>query len=283
MGVEEPLGVEGLGYRHPRVSPDGTRLAVSMLDSGGGWDIYIYDLDRGTPTRLTFDPAYESGPLWSADGETVVFRSVREGGGIFRRRADGTGDVEPLITGSPTAAPFSLSRDGTVLVFGETATDTRDDMYTLSLESGSSPVLLLQTEFDEEHGALSPDGRWLAYTTDEAGQEDIYVRPFPNVNDRKWRISTEGGREPLWGRDGSELFYRGSNGVTRVRIETEPTFRAGTPELLFEGPYARFGGVTYDLAPDGRFVVIRTGESTSTQINVVLNWFEELKRLVPTE
>ncbi len=168
MGVEELLGAEGLGYRHLRVSPDGSRVAVSMLDSEGGRDIYIYDLDRHTPTRLTFDPAEEFNPLWTADGRSVVFSSSRGGGGIFRRRADGTGDVERLTTG-PIAQPFFISRDGTVLVFGETDADTRDDLYTLAMDEGSSPALLLQTEFDEEHGVLSPDGRWLAYTTDEAG------------------------------------------------------------------------------------------------------------------
>ena len=174
-------------------------------------------------------------------------------------------------------------------MFGETSPETRDDLHALSIDAGSSPAPLLQTRFDEEHAAISPDGRWLAYTTDEAGQEDIYVRPFPNVDDRKWRISTAGAREPLWGPDGGELFYRGrgANAVMSVRIETEPVFRAGTPEVVFEGAYRLGGGVNYDLSPNGqRFLMIKEGPTAdatvSTELVPILNWFEELTRLVPT-
>ena len=286
-GREEPLA-EGLGYLHPRVSPDGTRVALSMLDGEGGRDIYIYDIDRRTPTRLTFDPADEDYPVWTAEGQVVVFRSTREGGGIFARRADGTGEVERLTTGSTNALPFAVSRDG-VLVFGEIASETRDDLHTLPLDAGSSPVPLLQTEFDEDHAALSPDSQWLAYTTDEAGQEDIYVRPFPNVEDGKVRISTEGGREPLWGPDGSELFYRSGDAFMSVRVETEPAFRPGTPEVLFVVPNSPGGGgVRYDLAPDGqRFLIIKLGgaltddATASPELVLVQNWVEELKARVP--
>ena len=289
-GNVEPFA-EGFGYQHPRVSPDRTRVAVSMLDANGGRDIYIYDLDRGTPTRLTFDPSSEDYPAWTADGEMVVFRSAREGGGIFDRRADGTGSVQPLLTGSPSAVPFDLSQDG-MLLFGDIAPGTRDDLNALSMDAGSSPAPLLQTQFDEEHAALSPDGRWLAYTTDEAGQEDIYVRPFPNVDDAKYRISTEGAREPLWGPGGRELFFRGADGaIMTVSIETEPALSAGTPRVFVPGG-ARFGGgggVQYDIAPDGQsllVIAVRGGVEDAlplANIIVVQNWVEELKRLVPVD
>ena len=146
-------------------------------------------------------------------------------------------------------------------MFGETSPETRDDLHALSIDAGSSPAPLLQTRLDEEHAAISPDGRWLAYTTDEAGQEDIYVRPFPNVNDAKYRISTVGAREPLWGRGGRELFYKGADDtILTVSVETEPAFQAGTPtvltgarSLVLEG-----GGVQYDVTPDGeRLLLVR--------------------------
>ena len=278
----EELGAEPLDYRHPRVSPDGTRIAVSVAEDSGGRDIQVYDLARGAWTRLTVDPAVEDYPLWAPDGQSVVFRSTRGEGGVYQRAADGTGAVELLTTGSSTV-PFSYARDGTVLVFGQTLPDTRDDLFVLPLDAEQTPTPLLQTGFSEEHAALSPDGRWLAYTSDEAGSEAIYVRRFPNIDDGKVTISVETGsaREPLWGPDGQELFYKDLRTQTlmAVSIETEPTFRAGTPEPVFDVPAGAGGGVQYDVAPDGqRFLFVLPGDDgpATPQINVVLNWHQEL-------
>jgi serine/threonine-protein kinase len=148
--------------------------------------------------------------------------------------------------------------------------------------------MLLETPFDEHTGMLSPDDRWLAYVSNESGREEIYVRPFPGPGG-KLQISTEGGTEPMWSRDGSELFYRNGNKMMAVAISTEPELAPGQPTLLFQREYetglsAEFPGSNYDVTPDGRFVMIRIDESSgSRQIHVVLNWLEELKRLVPTE
>ena len=219
--------------------------------------------------------------MWTSDGQMVAFRSTREGGGIFARRADGTGNVERLTTGSADALPFAVSRDG-ALVFGNTSSETRDDLHVVPVDAGSSPAPLLQTQFDEEHAALSPDNRWLAYTTDEASPEDIYVRPFPNVNDAKVRISTGGAREPLWGPSGRELFYRGANALMTVSVETNPELRAGTPKVVFQdGDYFRGGGVQYDIGPNGRFLMINQGDVSTINVNVVLNWHQELLERVP--
>jgi len=281
-GREEPFGSEGLGYLYPRISLDGKRVALSLVNAQER-DIYVYEVDRQVATRLTFGSAAEDNPQWSADGGAVMFRSDSEGGGIFRVAASGVGDVERLTTRA--GSPFAVSPDG-VLVFGETDPATRDDLYMLAATAAPSPTPLLQTPFDEEHAAISPDGRWLAYTTDEAGWEDIYVRPFPNVNDGKHRISTGGGREPLWGPRGGELFFRSSGSVMAVRIDTEPEFRASAPVVLFEDGYLGGGGVQYDIAPDGqRFLMIKlatAGDAArSPQIVVVQNWHSELQRLVP--
>ena len=284
-GRQEPLDGEARGYTHPRVSPDGTRVAVSMLDGEGNRDIYIYDLDRRTPIRLTFDPADEDFPVWTSDGQVVAFRSVREGPGIFARRADGAGDVERLTMGTINAAPWAVSGDD-VLVFGETSSETRDDLYTVPMDAASSPAPLLRTQFDEEHAALSPDGRKLAYTSDESDPEGIYVRAVPDVNQaRRIRVSREGAREPLWGPSGMELFYRGAGGFMTVSVETTPEFRAGTPTVVFpDEDYLRGSGVQYDIAPDGqRFLMIYQGDVSSNNVTVVENWHQELKRLVPVD
>ncbi len=157
------------------------------------------------------------------------------------------------------------------------------------MEGERKPQSILQTQFNELAPVFSPDGRWLAYLSDESGRNEIYVRPFPKVEEGKWQISTDGGGEPRWAPNGRELFYRtGSGGqMMAVDITTEPTFRAGSPRLLFEGSYQSgdVGGAFYDVTPDGqRFVMVQAQQqgTGANQINVVLNWFEELKRLVPT-
>ena len=149
------------------------------------------------------------------------------------------------------------------------------------------PRPFLQTRFGEAGAVFSPDGHWLAYTSDESGRYEVYVRPFPGPGG-KWMISNEGGDEPVWAKNGKELFYRNGDKMMAVEITTQPTFRAGTPTLLFEGQYIHQAGLfraDYDITPDGqRFLMIQPGEQeAATQINVVLNWFEELKRLVLTD
>ena len=159
----------------------------------------------------------------------------------------------------------------------------------LSLEGERISTLLLETEFRERNAALSPDGRWLAYQSNESGQFEVYVRPFPDVNSGRWQVSSGGAQWPLWSPDGRELFYQGSGSMMAVPIETEPTFTPGTMELLFDlGPYLGGGNRRIDIFPEGnRFLMLKTGggsnaTAAATSIIVVQNWFEELKRLVPT-
>jgi serine/threonine-protein kinase len=279
--LTETLGV----YETPRFSPDGHRLAVRIGDPNQ--EVWLLELSRGTLQRLTFEQGYR--PLWSPDGLTVFFASDREGvPSIFSKPADGSGPAVQVTTGA-FRVPAAITSDGKTLVFrqGGDAGSAHLDIGMVRLEGEGEPELLLATSFDEHTPKLSPDDRWLAYVSNESGRDEIFVTRFPTT-DGKWQISTEGGREPMWSRDGRELFYRNGEKMMVVDVSAEVD-KAGAPTLLFEGPYdvkIGSGASNYDVTPDGQgFVMIRTPETSestgTTQITLVLNWFEELKRLVP--
>ena len=284
-GREEPVAAEPRAYQEFSLSPDGTKIAVRVtgLDNQ---DVWIYDLVRDTQMRLTFRPATEVFPIWTPDGQRVAFGSPEAP--LSWKAADGTGEVETLVESSRAQLPQAFSPDGTALVFEDR--NSGFDQGVLSLEGERIWTLLMETEFAERNAALSPDGRWMAYQSNESGQFEVYVRPFPDVTGGRWQVSSGGGEWPLWRPDGGELFYLGSEGMMAVPIETEPTFTQGTVDLLFDfGPYMRTPtNRRIDISPEGdRFLVFKeVGGSDGTvetrSIIVVQNWFEELKRLVPT-
>ena len=194
--------------------------------------------------------------------------------------------MERLTTGARVQNLTSWSGDGQLLAFFEPGTNTQRDIWVLQM-SDRKVQLFLQTPFNEGAASFSPDGHWLAYLSNESGRPEIYVQPYPGPGG-KWQISTDGGTEPLWNRNGRELFYRSGNRMMAVQVSTQPTFSAGKPAMLFEKEYAASQfpatGIAYDVSPDGqRFLMVKEIEqsSSATQINVVLNWFEELKRRVP--
>jgi serine/threonine-protein kinase len=309
QGREDPLKAPPRIYFYPRLSPDGTRVALDTRDQES--DIWIWDLARETLTRFTFDPGEDTHPVWTPDGQRVLFRSLRAGpGNLFWQAADGTGAVERLTESPTNQMASAVSPDGTRLVFREENATTGEDLMVLALvwgqraqspspgvgglgRSATSDVRpLVQTTFNELNGEISPDGRWMAYQSNESGQNEIYVRPFPDANSGRWPVSTGGGTRPLWARSGKELFYLGPSGaVMSTSVEGGSTFRAGNPTRLFEGPYSLYAGApgrTYDVSLDGqRFLMIKVagpdGTSAPTSIVVVQNWTEELKRLVPTK
>jgi Tol biopolymer transport system component len=292
-GAEQPMAAPAHAYLVPRLSPDGRRVAVTIteLDS----HIWLYDLVRETLTRLTFEGNANTNPTWTPDGKRIAFSMNKEGPqNIFWQMADGSGGLERLTTSEYLHAPMSWSPDGQLLAYFEVNPATQRDIWLLRMgdpSPGSGQVRkaqpFLRTQFDEAVPQFSPDGRWLAYISNETGRHEIYVQPYPGPGG-KWQISTEGGTEPAWNRNGRELFYRSGDKMMAVDIATQPAFAAGKPRMLFEGPYAPapYPTTNYDVSPDGqRFLMIKPSEqeqAAPTQINVVLNWFEELKRKVPT-
>jgi WD40-like Beta Propeller Repeat len=300
-GVEQPLAAPAQAYLGPRLSPDGRRIAIAI--EGQETQIWQYDLFRDTLTRFTFEGNSNLVPVWTPDGKRIAFISNKEGPqNLFWQLADGGGGLERLTTSDYTDVPHSWSPDGKLLAFVEVSPITGWDIWVLrmgasSTGSGQAPSPdsgqgrktqpFLRTPFNESVPRFSPDGRWLAYISNESGRFEIYLQPYPGPGG-KWQISTEGGTEPSWNPNGRELFYRSGDKMMAVEIATQPVFAAGKPRMLFEGPYAPapITNPNYDVSPDGqRFLMLKPvdqDQAAPTQINVVLNWFEELKRRVPT-
>ena len=230
-GREELLPLAPGGYTRARVSPDGTRIAVEM-DGLEGSDVWLSDVIRGTLSILTPDPARDQRPLWTPDGARVVFESSRDGSlGLFWKDADGTGDAERLVTveDGRQFAPQQWSPDGNELLFNYVAPNTGRDIAVLSVEGDRSWRPLLNSPADEGTPALTPDGAWIAYTSNETGQEEVYMERFPDLGNKR-QISTGGGQSPMWSTDGRELFYRNLDGsMMVVPIATEPALTLGTP------------------------------------------------------
>jgi eukaryotic-like serine/threonine-protein kinase len=286
-GEVEPLKLAPRRLFFPRISPDGTRVAVGIRTEGND-DLWLYDLPRDTLTRLTSGDAAEKCPLWTPDGTRIAFMS---GEGVYWMPWDGSGVAERLTTTGHDSAPASWTPDGMTLAFAlEKPTDT--DVWILPKGGDARP--LLQSAFDELSPVFSPDGRWLAYVSDETGRSEVYVQAYPGPGARV-QISSDGGLSPVWARNGEELFYRtplDSDGMTAmmaVDIVTKPEFRAGRPHLLFRNDY-RSSFFThpvrnYDVTPDGqRFLMVRSEDfppEEVTELRIVLNWDHELKRLVP--
>ena len=294
-GREEPMAAAPpRAYTIPRLSPDGTRVALDIRDEQQ--DIWIWDLARLTLARLTDAPGSDVIPVWTPDSRRVIFGSARAGvPNLFWQAANNTGTAERLTTSPNDQYPMSISPDGTRLIVREDS--PRLNLRVLRLDPSPSPspgtpprqteLLLPQTPFAEQNGELSPDGRWLAFQSNASGRDEIFVRPFPKVDGGNWTISPSGGTRPLWARNGTELFYLDSVGaMTRVPVQTTPTFSAGTATTLFVTRYFVVGVAarTYDVSPDGqRFLMIKNAAAAqaSTMV-VVLNWLEELKAKLAT-
>jgi Tol biopolymer transport system component len=284
-GTEQPLAAPAQAYVNPRLSPDGQRVAVGITEPE--FQTWLYELSRDALTRFTFEGSSNNAPTWTPDGKRIAFQAYKvDGSNIFWQLADGSGGLERLTISEYNHIPISWSPDGQLLAFVEINPTTAYDIWVLRM-SDHKAFPFLRTPFNESVPRFSPDGRWLAYISDESGQFEIYVQPYPGPGG-KWQISTEGGTEPTWNPNGRELFYRSGDKMMTVDIAAHPGFAAGKPRMLFEGQYVPTPGTNsnYDVSPDGqRFLMLKPSESAQvapTQINVVLNWFEELKQKVPT-
>jgi len=276
-GAELPLTAPPHAYRNPRLSPDGQRVAVTIDELGS--QEWLLDTKRGTLTRLTFEGSYNGALAWTPDGKRIAFGSDRTGQqrNLFWQLADGSGGTERLVTSDRSQVAGSWSPDGQTLAFEQINPGTGYDLFVYRL--GDRKVeTFLQTRFNEIAPRFSPDGRWLAYASDESGRNEVYVQPYPGPGG-KWQVSTEGGTEPVWARNG-ELFYRNGDKMMAVATNTKGNFSADTPKLLFEGHYATYNTMpAYDVTPDGqRFLLAKTAEQGPREISVVLNWTEELKQ-----
>jgi serine/threonine protein kinase/Tol biopolymer transport system component len=266
----------------PRMSNDGRRVAVRILDSQAVGDIWIYDLEGDTRTRFTFDPSDDFGPLWSHDDSRVVFSSARKSpGDIYQRDSAGTAKEEPLLSSNAFEMALDWSPDGRVLLLqvDDPRSPTQMDLWTYSAADGKAKPFL-QSASNEILGRFSPDGRWIAYVSNESGKEEVYVVPFPGPGG-KWQISTAGGRAPLWTRGGREIVYQApGDEIMAVEVRTTPTFQAGIPKALFKTHLRPPPGGQFDVSPDGeRFLVnLRPGEEVSDPVTLVQNWTAERQR-----
>jgi serine/threonine-protein kinase len=291
QGHEQALEAPARSYNYPRLSPDGTRVA---LDVGGrsDRDIWIWDLKRKTFERFTLDPAGNPIVAWSRDGRRLAFCSDRFGiTNMFWQAADGSGEAERLLVSDRLQMPLSFTPDGRLLFSADVAGHGRD-IHALSLDGSHRVERIVYSAANDLTANVSPDGKWIVYDSDESGQFEVYVRPYPQAySGGRWQISSNGGREPLWSHDGREIFYRDfDGGMHAASVKLNPTFEPGPVARLFpNAEYAGSGATgsdrTYDVTHDGqRFLMIKreTGATaTTSSIVVVLNWFEELKRAVP--
>ena len=288
QGRETRLSAPPAPYESPRISPDGRYVAVDVVESETSY-VMVYDLQRDTPTRLTVGPGFNRYPVWSPDGERVLFTSNRHGPqNIYSKAANGTGPVERVTTSDTLQVPQSWSADGQSLVIMDTSLTGGIDLKLVSFGAESQTEGLIETEFLDVYAEVSPDGRWIAYVSGGDGGE-VWVQPFPEVEGGRWQISLDGGSSPVWGPSGEELFFRrrDTNDMMVVAVETESAFEAGTPEFLFAAPYRSGGPLRtrpWDVAPDGRFLMVRegpVGQAANPHIVVVQNWFQELTERVP--
>lgn len=299
-GVETPVEAPRRRYADPTLTQDGRSIAVSIYGNGDVEDIWHLDLARGLLGRVTF--RWGIYPAWTPNGERIAFSSVNAvpsvskapyeyTWNIFWQAADGSGRPEPLVTRNGVQFTGSWTPDGRTLVFADSDyTAFQLDIWTVSTEGDRQPHQWLNTPFDEIQPMISPDGQWLAYVSNESGRYEIYVRSFAAPERGKWLVSTDGGTEPRWSRNGREIVYRNGDAMMAADVtSTRSGFQSARPHTLFNGQYVsggtRPGYPQYDLAPDGkRFIMIRDAVAPAPpQLSVVVNWSEELKARVPTK
>ncbi len=275
------IGDTGL-YEHVALSPDGKMAALVVFDStAGADDIYLLDVERGVRTRFTFDKASDTLPVWSADGQSLIFASRRNGTqAIYRKSIGGTGEVELVYQSDVDVFPNSWSSDGRYLAFDQPGQGTGSDQWVLDLENGPSAKLFYQTEAEDGVGAFSPDGRWLAYWSQESGRGEIYVMPFPGPG-RRVQVSANSGTWMQWRADGREIFYQEENGALK-RVEVDgraDTFTVGAVEDVVDLRLPALTGKTFSITADGEQVLaaISSQDVQSPFVDLVVGWTDGIE------
>ncbi|HET8546928.1 MAG TPA: hypothetical protein VFL57_02950, partial [Bryobacteraceae bacterium] len=285
QGKEETLPVPQRAYLHPRLSPDARRLAVEI--EGPTHDFWSWDFERAVLSKVTLEGS-SHWPLWTPDGSHLTYRRWLNGSfSMWWMPSDRSGTPERLTEIGKMQSASSWSPDGRVIAFTQVSPDTGADVYVMNIDN-RTPRAFVQTRFAEGSPRFSPDGRYIAYTSNESGRNDIYVQAYPGPG-AKIQVSTEGGTDPVWKRNGGELYYRDGDKMMVAGVSTSGSFNASKPRLLWSGQYAHGLGSAcgppgttssnYDITADGeRFLMIKHEEEAPRRINVVVNWTEELKR-----
>ena len=273
-------------YNNPRLSPDGGRLSVDIRSANSMGDVWVFQIGRSGGTRLTAEGGRDFGAEWTPDGRELIYSSERPFFDLYRRTADASRPAEALVSGSYDHYTGAVSRDGQLFAF-VLAVPGGGELWTVPLRGRPDATRYFANGFNLGHPTLSPDGRWMAYDSDESGQGvDVFIQSFPDPQLKRVKVSPAHGSEPMWTQDGRELVYRDGDKVMAVSIDLA-TGSTGAPRVLFAGPYPDNPGWTrprsYDVTPDGeRFLMTRlSGEQPQPRIVVVLNWFEELRAKVP--
>ena len=279
------LGSSG-NQANPRLSPDGKRVAVNIADpQTGNMDIWIYESAGGIPSRFTFDPSFESGPVWSPDGSKIVFDAIKSGGReLHQKNSSGIESEEIVLKSQRTNYATDWSPDGRLILSLVFDTNSNLELWTLPVGGDRKSVPYMKAPFGVNQGQFSPDGRWVAYTSNESGRWEVHVAPFPGPGGN-WQISTAGGSEPRWRKDGKELFYMAADGkIVAVEVKESSTFDAGAAKPLFQtsprDPISSSDLFSYDVSPDGQRFLVNTyvGGATSVSLNLVLNWTSDLQK-----
>ncbi len=281
-GRQEALPAPADRYFTPRFSPDGSRIAVTILNMVtaifGSGDLWVYDLRSKNRTRVTFD-SVSSSANWAPGGRYLAYSSLHGGrktDAVYRIAVDGSGTPESLLVRPAPVNEAMFTPDGRRLVFREGVSGRARDIWVVPVDSSAGARPLLRTPFNERMIALSPDGHWLAYVSNEAGTDEVYVRTLEEGSPR-WRVSTGGGTEPRWGPGARELFFRHADSVYVTRVEPGTEFRNGRARALFGGRFQTNPNLTtWDVSPDGsRFVFVRTSTGEEAQaVHLLLHWFE---------
>ena len=261
-GEETPIPAPPREYVSARVSPDGTQVALAITDQEN--DIWVWNTPDGPLTRLTFAAETDIYGHWTPDGRRVVFSSGRDGDtqNVYWKAADGTGTAERVTESDTFLYVNAVTPDGTHVIARSTYPTRGDDLIVATLDGDLAIETLVSTEFSERNAAISPDGAWVAFESDESGTYEVYVRPFPDVEAGRWLVSTAGGLYPVWSPDGRELFFLQGTQLMTASVQPDADFTSGTPEVLFDAPYY-FGNIgrNYDVAPDRRFLMVKLGRS----------------------